>query len=135
VRLKMMMRFRAHFYKAALIILMLLYACSKNGNMRFCVIPEEGKDASECGTVFTIGEFRAIINLKEPFGKERVIYSIFDIDSESETPEEIVTVDVGPDEMSAFADIGIYNPGHYRITVATVDGTKLAEGELETRDE
>ncbi|MBN2435941.1 MAG: hypothetical protein JXK07_11815 [Spirochaetes bacterium] len=135
MRLKMMMRFRAHFYKSALILVLLLFACSKNGNMSFCVIPEEGKDASECGTVFTIGEFRAIISLKEPFGKERVIYSIFDIDSGSETAEEIVTVDVDPDAMSAFADIGIYNSGRYRITVTTVDGTKLAEGEVETREE
>jgi hypothetical protein len=132
VKLKTMMKYRVRCFKTAvlLIFIFVVASCSSKGSMQFCVVPVEGDKATECGTTFTTGEFRVLLNSKEPFGQERILFSLAVNDGKNSEPEAAVSVDVDPAATETFADIEVYNPGTYLISATTPDGEQIAGGKI-----
>lgn len=112
-----------------LLVVSVLVSCGKEETIKFCEGMDQEGQGVNCGTKFETGDLTAVIKVKEPFGVTKLTVRVLDTRRDNAVIET-VTVNVKEEDLTASANLRLYNSGVFNVEVLK-DKNVISQGKVE----
>ena len=108
-------------------------SCSKDNQVQFCEGVDNDGNGVKCGKKFTTGDITGVVNSRNPFDAENIVFKIIHIEKTAKSTEKTISIKVEREKNKANTALSFYNDGIYKVEVYKQDNL-VAEESIEIVD-